>query len=78
MTENKGNSSATKVALYGAAAMELGVMAIGGFFGGMWIDKKWDVTPWGTLIGFLLGSVTGFFHLYKIIVVAQKTKDDAE
>ncbi|NLF45256.1 MAG: AtpZ/AtpI family protein [Syntrophomonadaceae bacterium] len=31
-----------------------------GYFGGRWLDGKFDTEPWLTLVGFLLGLATAF------------------
>ena len=31
-----------------------------GYFGGQWLDNKFDTDPWLTLAGFILGLATAF------------------
>jgi F0F1-type ATP synthase assembly protein I len=35
---------------------------------GLTLDKKWETKPWLTLVGAILGIVTGFYHLIKTVL----------
>lgn len=38
-----------------------------GLFLGRWIDKSLGIFPWASIIGIVLGLVTGFWSIYKQI-----------
>lgn len=45
--------------------MEIGVgVAVGGF-GGHWLDHKFGWTPWGLIVGLLIGCFAGMYLLIK-------------
>lgn len=55
--------------------------AVGGFAAlGWWIDRQRDSSPWGLLIGALLGLVGGLYNLVKASLAAgrQAQREDAE
>lgn len=35
---------------------------------GLTFDKKWETKPWLTLVGAILGIVTGFYHFIKTVL----------
>lgn len=35
---------------------------------GITLDKKWETKPWLTLLGAILGIVTGFYHFIKTVL----------
>jgi F0F1-type ATP synthase assembly protein I len=35
---------------------------------GLTLDKKWETKPWLTLVGAILGIVTGFYHFIKTVL----------
>ena len=47
--------------------------AVGGFsLLGFWIDRHYGSSPWGLLIGALLGLIGGFYNLVKASLTASK------
>ncbi len=46
---------------YFAACLVLGT------FGGYWLDRTLDTKPWFTVGGLLLGTVLGFYGMYRMI-----------
>jgi F0F1-type ATP synthase assembly protein I len=36
-----------------------------GYFGGHWLDGRFDTTPWLTLVGFLVGVATGIKAMWQ-------------
>ena len=44
------------------------------FLLGNWIDKKFDISPFGKLIGIVIGSTGGFIKFFKM--VASITADE--
>ena len=46
-------------AQYGAIGLQF-ALTIGVFvYGGVWLDERWETSPWFTLVGALLGFVGG-------------------
>ena len=41
-------------------------------FLGWYIDLKYEISPAGTLIGLMIGLITGFYHLAKTIWTKRK------
>lgn len=35
-------------------------------FFGWWLDRRWDISPWLTLVGCVLGLLTGGLNFYKL------------
>jgi F0F1-type ATP synthase assembly protein I len=45
------------------------VAAVGIFTGlGVWLDKKFDTSPWLTLLGALIGMTGGFISFFKTVL----------
>jgi len=51
-----------------AAAMVLPLLV------GIYVDHRWDTSPWGILIGSLLGMVSMILKLYKVAVMSSKPR----
>ena len=43
-----------------------------GIFIGRWIDEVFLSSPWGTIIGIVLGFITGIWSVYKRLVGKSK------
>src|SRR5437016_1163631 len=41
-------------------------------FGGLWLDRRLDSSPWFTLIGVTVGAAGGFYSMYVKIMAAQR------
>ena len=48
-----------------ASGFETAVGVAVGYFTGAWLDKKFGWTPWGTLVGAMLGLAAGAYLLIK-------------
>ncbi|MDO8644253.1 MAG: AtpZ/AtpI family protein [bacterium] len=57
---------------YGAVGFQLAISVVAGLFIGSYLDKKFNSSPWLTLVGLLLGSVGGFYNLLRIIQWKEK------
>lgn len=56
----------------GSVGLELAA-AVGGFsLLGYWIDRHYGSSPWGLLVGALLGFVGGFYNLVKAALAASR------
>ena len=54
-----GHASALGIAIVLATAI--------GLFCGYWLDKKFDTSPWLTLIFLILGIIAGFRNFYHFV-----------
>jgi F0F1-type ATP synthase assembly protein I len=52
----------------------LGVFALLGY----WVDRHWDVAPWGLVIGALLGLIGGGYNLIRESFAAFKPPDSGK
>ena len=52
-------------AKYSTVGLELVLSILFGFFGGRWLDTKFETTPWISVIGLAMGIVAGFRSLYR-------------
>jgi F0F1-type ATP synthase assembly protein I len=34
---------------------------------GLWVDNRYLIAPWGTLVGGIVGIVGGFYHFLKTV-----------
>lgn len=61
----------------GAIGMEMGAGVVGGLLVGSWVDRKWSVGPYGTLLGALIGMVAAFRSLIRLVrLEAQASEGD--
>lgn len=61
--------------VYGAVGFQLAATVVGGLLLGQWLDKKWDISPWMTLAGMVVGIVGGFYNLIRITTWNQARKE---
>ena len=47
-------------------------------FAGIWVDKRFDTSPWFTLVGTLLGAALAFYTLYKEVFRKDSTEDEPD
>ena len=50
---------------YAGLGLELAAVVVGLTLLGAWVDGRYDVDPWGTLAGFGLGLLTGFYSFIR-------------
>ncbi|WP_346355232.1 AtpZ/AtpI family protein [Azotosporobacter soli] len=70
MDKNKsGKQETVGGALATASAIGFTMIStlIVGVWLGRWADRAWDVTPWGTVSGIILGMLAGLWSMYKKI-----------
>jgi F0F1-type ATP synthase assembly protein I len=52
-----------------------GVAICIGFFVGQWADKKFHTAPWLSMVGLLLGIISSFSELIRIVMRYQRELD---
>ncbi len=65
----KSNALLSRLSL---AGLELGVGVGLGVFGGMYLDRKLDTSPWLMLAGLILGVASGFYNLYRLAMASEE------
>jgi len=60
--------TARRIAQYSSIIFVLPSCLMIGFFGGQWLDKKWDTEPVFSLILLLLGAVAGFYQVFRMLL----------
>lgn len=73
---NDSNQWVRTYALYSGAGLQLAVSIGGGAWLGMWLDDRYDWSPWGAFVGVVVGSAAGFYNLIRI--VNQATREDTD
>lgn len=58
-----GNAMATASAI---AFTQISTLIVGVGLG-RWADQSWELTPWGTVAGIVLGMLAGLWSMYKKI-----------
>jgi F0F1-type ATP synthase assembly protein I len=53
--------------IYGVVGIQLAAAVVAGLFFGNYLDKKLHTLPWLTITGLLLGSIAGFYNLFRIL-----------
>jgi F0F1-type ATP synthase assembly protein I len=71
----QGDPSLLAWGVYGAVGFQLAATVVGGLLLGQWLDKKWDISPWMTLVGMVVGGVGGFYNLIRIATWNQARKE---
>lgn len=51
-------ASAKGMGSYGTLGMEIVVSILIGLFGGQWLDRRWNTSPWFTIAGLALAAIT--------------------
>lgn len=55
------------VALFSGMGLGMAASIAIGAFGGKWLDGRLGTEPWLLVLGFALGTVAGFVHLFRLI-----------
>lgn len=61
--------------VYGAIGFQLAISVVVGVMVGRWLDARWGLTPWLTIVGMLLGSGAGFWNLFRLLKWKEKGDD---
>ena len=64
--------------LYGAIGFQLAMSVVLGLLAGDYVDRHLGWSPWGTLVGLLLGSLVGFTQLFKLILYKEKLEEKSK
>ena len=51
---------------YSSLGIFFGLAIVLGYFGGRWLDGKWNTTPWLSMVGLFIGIAAGFRELYRM------------
>ena len=73
MTENRRFPSWVK---YSGAGLELAGATAGLALIGYWIDRRYGTTPWGILVGVVIGIGGGLYNLVKVSMAAMREAED--
>ncbi len=65
-----------RAARVASIGLEMGICVAIGYFIGHYLGERFDVEPWGTVNGTLLGCLAGASALYRIYKQNQKEQDD--
>ena len=47
--------------------IELALLVLLGVGGGHWVDGRYDTSPWGILVGGVVGIAVGFYHFLRAV-----------
>ena len=60
------NTLIGKIITYSSIGIQIGFVIAVGVIAGVYLDKWLHTSPWLTLLGLLIGLVSGFTRLYQI------------
>lgn len=63
------------LSVYGAIGFQLAISVVAGVMAGRWLDMRWGVTPWLTIVGMLLGFGAGLWNLIRLLKWKDKDGD---
>lgn len=63
----KSDSFALAFGIYGAVGFQLAISVVGGLMLGSYLDRRFDLVPWLTLSGLILGAIGGFYNLIRVL-----------
>lgn len=70
--------AAKGVYILSSAGIQLVVSILIGFGMGLWLDRWLGTEPWLMILFILLGAVSGFLNIFRILKKAGVTDDDGE
>jgi ATP synthase protein I len=47
-------------------------------YAGLWADREFGTSPWGVLVGALIGFAAGFYSLYRVATASERGDDTGE
>ena len=59
---------------YGTIGIEMGLCVIFGYYGGAWVDGRFDTTPYGTNFGLFAGVAAAFKALWRMYQTIEKER----
>ena len=60
---------------YASIGLELGVSVVIGLLMGRWVEQRWDLAPWGVLIGIGLGFAAAIRSISRTLASLADEKD---
>ena len=57
---------------YLTLGFQLAAAVVGFFLIGVWLDNRWNASPWFKLLGLLLGSVGGFIKFFRTVAELER------
>ena len=63
---------------YVGVGFELVVPIILGVLGGLYLDRRWDTTPWWVVTGALAGIAAGFYNFFRAVLPAARGRNDGD
>lgn len=72
--KTKSGGALAALALTTTIGMEIAMTVTLGFFGGRWLDNKFDTQPWFLVAGILLGLGTGIVGIVQTLERFWKNK----
>lgn len=61
----------------GNVSLNLALHIIGGFFLGRYLDLRWSTAPILAMLGTILGTFTGFYGIYRVVMNDVAGKPDS-
>lgn len=77
MVQKKQNWAKSLTMAINLATNVAAVLAIG-LLGGRWLDNRYDTTPWLTIIGFILGSLTAMKMMWDKLMEQDRKRKASE
>lgn len=63
----EGKKQLRLIAKYGGIGFEIGLFMAVGYFGGVWLDKKFGTNPWLMYVGFGVGIAGGIRSVVRLV-----------
>jgi F0F1-type ATP synthase assembly protein I len=64
--------------VYGTVGLELVLSVFVGLWGGQWLDRKFSLSPWLTLLGIGFGAAAGVRGLIRALRIAKKELEEED
>ena len=74
----KRSRSVWQGAKYASVGIEFGVAVAVGYFAGDWIDGKMGWTPWGSIVGLMVGFGAGISTLVRVARAVQRSEEEED